>query len=181
MRSTAVAKRYARALFALAREEGRIDAVAGELDGLGSLLDQSRELRDALLTPLHPAAQRKAVLNALSDRLGLSATMRHFHAFLVDQRRLVQFEAIREEYKRLAAEASGRVKAHVVSAGPLDDARRSQLERALTQRTGRQIELDVQVDPKLIGGAIATVGDLVFDGSLRTQLAQLRANLTKGS
>jgi F-type H+-transporting ATPase subunit delta len=68
----------------------------------------------------------------------------------------------------------------VVAAGPLSDEQRERLRRALAARAGREVELEVRVDPALIGGAIARVGGLVFDGSLRTQLAQLRDNLTRG-
>ena len=68
----------------------------------------------------------------------------------------------------------------VTTAGPLDDRRKDRLRRALSERTGQEVQLDIQIDPTLIGGAIAKVGGMVFDGSLRTQLSKLRANLTKG-
>ena len=71
--------------------------------------------------------------------------------------------------------------AEIASAAPLDDRRRDRLRRALSERTGYEVKLEVTIDPELIGGAIAKVGDLVFDGSIRTQLEQLRTNLTKGS
>lgn len=181
MRSSAAARRYARALFALAREEERVAEVEAEIDGLCRLLSESVPLREALLTPLHPAKQRQAVLGALTRQLQLSATVRRFYAYLIDQRRLVDLDAIRSEYAQLAAEASGRTKAEVVAASPLDGDRQERLRRALSRRTGREVELEVKVDPALIGGAVAKVGDLLFDGSLRTQLTQLRANLMKES
>jgi F-type H+-transporting ATPase subunit delta len=181
MRSTAAARRYARALFSLARDENRVGEIQEEVDGLSAMFEQSPELREVLLTPLHPVKERKAVLNALTLQGHLSPTVRHFYAYLVEQRRLVEFEAVRTEYARLAQEASGRTTAEVVSASPIDDARRERLRQVLSTRTGLEVDLDVRVDPALIGGAIAKVGDLVFDGSLRTQLAQLRSNLTKGS
>jgi F-type H+-transporting ATPase subunit delta len=180
MRSAAAARRYARALFALAREEDRIEAIQRELQQLSALLAESAELHDALFRPLHPVAERRAVLRDVSERLGASPTVQNFFTFLVDQRRLVDFEGIREEFGRLADEAAGRTKASVVSATPLSDEERERLQRALSARTDRTIELDVAVDPSLLGGAIASVGALVFDGSLRTQLTQLRASLTKG-
>jgi F-type H+-transporting ATPase subunit delta len=74
--------------------------------------------------------------------------------------------------------AAGLITAEVVAASPLDDRRRDRLRRALSERTGQEVRLQIEVDPSLIGGAIAKVGDLVFDGSLRTQLGQLRATLT---
>jgi F-type H+-transporting ATPase subunit delta len=68
--------------------------------------------------------------------------------------------------------------AEIVSASPLDDRRKDRLRRALSERTGQEVRLEIEVDPALIGGAIAKVGDLIFDGSLRTQLGQLRNTLT---
>ena len=108
-------------------------------------------------------------------------TRAHFLQFLIDQRRLVHFEAIHEEFERLANEASGLVTAHVRAASELDERKQDRLRRALSQRTGREVRLDIRVDPSLVGGAIATVGDMVFDGSVRTQLGRLRSTLTKGS
>jgi F-type H+-transporting ATPase subunit delta len=125
-------------------------------------------------------AERRAVLREVAERLGFGATARNFFSFLVDQRRLIDFEGIREEYEHLADAAAGRAQGEVVSASPLSDEQRDRLLRALSARTGREVELDVKIDPSLLGGAIASVGTLVFDGSLRTQLNQLRASLTKG-
>lgn len=181
MPSTAAARRYAGALFGLARDESRVAEVAGELHALRELLAESRELREALLTPLHPAKERKGVLGAVGQRLETSTLVHNFYAFLVDRRRLVDFDGIVREYDRLADEASGLLTADVVAANELDDRRKDRLRRALSERTGREVKLDITVDPALIGGAIAKVGDLVFDGSLRTQLQQLGAALQKGS
>jgi F-type H+-transporting ATPase subunit delta len=180
MRRTAAARRYARALFALARETDRVAEVHGELEAMAELLAAYPALARSLFRPLHPAAQRRAVLRAVSERLGASPTVRNFYAFLIDQRRLVDFPAIRAEYGRLADAAAGRTHAAVVSAAPLRDEQRERLRRALSVRTGQEVELSETVDPSLLGGAIATIGGLVFDGSLRTQLSQLRATLTRG-
>jgi F-type H+-transporting ATPase subunit delta len=181
LKSTTAAIRYARALFSLAKDEHRVSEVRKEVESLAELLAGNDQLREALLTPLHPVEERKAVLAAIADRMSLSPLLRNFCAFLIDQRRLVAYEAIREEFVRLADEDAGLVNAEVISASPLDDRRKDRLRRALSERTGREVRLDVTHDPTLIGGAIAKVGDLVFDGSLRTQLSQLRANLLKGS
>jgi F-type H+-transporting ATPase subunit delta len=176
--STAAARRYARALFGIARDDGTIEATGRELAALADLLEESSELRAALFRPLHPVAERRAVVRAVAERLGSSATLQNFYAFLVDQRRLVDFATIRSEFERLAAEAEGRTEGRITSAQPLDDATRDRLVAALSQRTGRQVSVQVEVDPSLIGGVVAQVGDLVFDGSLRTQLEQLRNSLT---
>ena len=86
-----------------------------------------------------------------------------------------------EEYGRLADAASGLVVAQVTAASELDERKRARLRRALSDRTGQEVRLEVTVDPDLLGGAIARVGDTVFDGSIRAQLERLRANLMKGS
>jgi F-type H+-transporting ATPase subunit delta len=180
MRSSAAARRYARALFSLARDTGAVESVRAELDGTAALFEQTPELRAALFRPLHPAAERRAVLARLAERASLSRSVRNLLLYLVDQRRLIDFDAIRAEFERLADEAAGRQSAEVVSASPLRPEQRERLRRALAARAGSDVELEERVDPALIGGAIARVGGLVFDGSLRTQLAALRDNLTKG-
>jgi F-type H+-transporting ATPase subunit delta len=181
MASSAAARRYARALFSLAKEDHHVREVGDELDALATLFEESAELRDALLTPLHPVEERKAVLRAVAERAQMSATVRNFYSYLIDHRRLVDFPGIYDEFRRLADEDAGLMTAEVIAASPLDDRRKDRLRRALSERTGREVQLDIRVEPELIGGAIAKVGGLVFDGSLRTQLSQLRANLTKGS
>ncbi len=180
MRSSAAARRYARALFALAKETENVPAVRRELEELALLLDENPALSRSLFRPLHPAAQRRGLLRAVCARAGTSPRLRNFYFFLIDQRRLVDFPAIRHEFDRLADDAAGRTRAEVVSATPLRDDQRDRLRRALSMRTGHQVELSEVVDPSLLGGVIARVGGLVFDGSLRTQLSRLRANLTRG-
>jgi F-type H+-transporting ATPase subunit delta len=180
MRSTAAARRYARALFSLAQESGAIESARGELRGIAAQLETTPELRAALFRPLHPVAERRAVLLNVAQRQSLSRNVQNFLLLLIDQRRIVEFDAIVAEYERLADEAAGRLSAEVVAASPLRDEQRERLRRALSARVGSEVELAVTVDPALIGGAIAKVGGLVFDGSLRTQLAQLRDNLTRG-
>jgi len=180
MRSSAAARRYARALFGLAQDAGIVAAVRSELAAVASLFESDPELRNALFRPLHPVAERRAVLRSLCERLSLAPILRNFFAYVIDQRRLVDFDAIRAEFEQLADSAAGLVKARVTAAAALDDAQRSRLQSALAARTGRNVELEVSIDPALIAGAVATVGNVVFDGSLRTQLQQLRDTLSRG-
>jgi F-type H+-transporting ATPase subunit delta len=177
--AASAARRYARALFALAREEGRVAQTRDELAAIEELLAAHPELRAALFRPLHPAAERKAALGLLSARLGTGATVQRFLQFLIDQRRLVDYAAIRTEYGRLADAAAGRLRAEVVSAAPLSEREVARLREALARRSGREVALETRVDASLLGGVVAKLGDLLFDGSLRTQLRQLRASLSK--
>jgi F-type H+-transporting ATPase subunit delta len=179
MARSATARRYAKALFELAKESGRVAEVAEELRHMAALLADNRELHDTLFRPLHPVAQRQAVLNGVTERIAASPNVRSFFCLLIDQRRLVNFPAIHEEFERLTHEDAGVRRAEIVAAGALSDDQLERLRQALAARTGCQIEVTVRVDPSLLGGVVAKVGDLVFDGSLRTQLSQLRANLTR--
>lgn len=177
-RGSAAAERYARALFSLAKDASRVDAVGEELGALVEAMRQVPALRDVLVRPLHPAKERRAALRAVGQGLGLSPLVQNFCSFLIDQRRTRDVEAIHERYQRLAEEAAGRVRGEVSSAAPLASDQVERLRAALARRTGRAVDLELRVDPELLGGVVARVGDLVFDGSLRTQLAQLRASLT---
>jgi F-type H+-transporting ATPase subunit delta len=180
VRSSTVVRRYARALFSLAVETNAVAAVREELARIAELFEAHPELERTLFQPLHPVMERRAVLQTVCRLIGSSTNVRNFLLFLVDQRRLVDYEAIRGEFDRLADESAGRMQAEVVAAVPLDDRQTERLRAALSARTGLEIELEVRVDPELIGGVIAAVGGLVFDGSLRTQLSQLRDTLTRG-
>ncbi|HVP28959.1 MAG TPA: ATP synthase F1 subunit delta [Myxococcota bacterium] len=180
MPKSAAARRYAKALFSLARDEGRIDGVLSEVGALAGLLEGSAELRNVLFRPLHPVAQRKAVLADLAERGKISPTLRKFLALLLEHRRMGLFFEVRAELERLANEAAGRLEAEVVAASELVPDQLERLRRALSARTQRDVQLRVRIDPSIVGGVVAKVGDLVFDGSLRTQLGQLRATLMKG-
>ena len=180
MAHAAASRRYAKALFSLAREENRLNEVREEIAQLGKLLASNAELRAVLFQPLHPVAERRAVLRAVSDALGASPLLRNFQSFLVDQRRLVDWDEIEAEYGRLADAAAGLTKVRVTSAAPLSPAQRERLQQTLERRSGGRVQLALEVDPALVGGVVAQVGDLVYDGSLRTQLRQLRASLARG-
>lgn len=177
MPSSAAARRYARALFSLASEENRVPAVRDELRRLGALLGASPELRDVLIQPLHPASERRRVLESVAEKLAASSLLRRFYSYLIDQRRLVGFAEIEAEFVRLADAAAGRSKARVTTAQPLSEAQQARLARALSARAGTNVELEIEVDPELVGGLVAQLGDTVYDGSLRTQLQQLRSAL----
>lgn len=172
------AHRYAKALFGLAQDEHCVRETREEIERVESLTAESRELREALLTPLHPVDERKAVLRAIAERAGVTRLVQNFLVYLIDQRRLIELPNIVSAYQELSDAAEGLMTAEVVAASPLDDRRKDRLRRALSERTGQEVRLKIEVDPSLIGGAIAKVGDLVFDGSIRTQLGKLRATLT---
>jgi F-type H+-transporting ATPase subunit delta len=171
------ARRYARALFELAKEQGRSEAVRASLVALAELLEKHADLRRVLLEPLHPVAERRAVLSAVVERIGGGPLLRDFLCFIVDQRRVVQFDVIRQAYEELADRDAGVSRARVVTASPLRPEQLERIRQALAARSGSDVRVQVEVDPALLGGVVAQLGDVVYDGSLRTQLGMLRASL----
>jgi F-type H+-transporting ATPase subunit delta len=180
-REAAVARRYARALHALASEARRAEAVAEELAGFNQLLGAERELRDALLRPWVKAATKRGIVLEVASRLGVSALTRNFLALVAQRRRLDLLGEILTAYRARVDEAAGRIRARVRSAAPLSDGARASLRERLGRRLGKTVLLDTEVDPNLLGGFVAEVGSRVLDMSVAGQLAALRERIIKGT
>lgn len=173
--SEAMARRYAKALLSIGEEERRLDALTREVRSLGDAVASSAELRSLLASPVIPQEGRRAVMEQIAARLGLSPSVRSAALLLTDRRRGAALPEVAAALEALVDERAGKVKAEVSSAAPLSDAQALQVQSALERITGRKIALSRKVDPALIGGVVARVGDRVFDGSVRTRLEQLRA------
>jgi F-type H+-transporting ATPase subunit delta len=113
-RGSAAAQRYAKALFSLARDAERVEAVGSEFAGLVETMNAVPSLREVLVRPLYPAAERRAALRAVGERIGLSPLVQHFLSFIIDQRRTRDIDAILDEYRKLAEAAAGRVRGEVI-------------------------------------------------------------------
>jgi F-type H+-transporting ATPase subunit delta len=169
------ARRYARAIFELAREEGEVDAWAQRLVRVRDVLVHP-EAR-AMLTNPSIAAQRRqeAAATLLGDRAGPEGV--NLAKLLVGAGRVADVDGIIEEYGRLADEEAGRVRATATTAVPLDGADAGRLVTALSDKLGREVRLDARVDPAILGGLVLQIGDRVIDASVATRLRQLRSRL----
>jgi len=172
-----VARRYARALFSIGVDRGSFEQLGQELEAFVDLWAGSLELRQALENPIFKSAEKRGVLEGLLPRVAPTQDVRTFVLLLLDRRRLTAVKSIARAYGELVDLHTGRVRAHVTSAQPLGPAELERVRQSLARRTGKQIVLEAAVDPALIGGVVARVGDLVIDGSLRTQLGTLRDKL----
>lgn len=181
MTRAAVARRYARALAALAHAEGRLDPVAEELARFEHVLGEEAALRQVLLWPWVKAATQRAVVAEVAARLGLSRLVRNFLALVAQRRRFALFAEMTAAYRALADEVAGRARARVTSAVPLTDAEQAALRERLGRRLGRAVTLETRVDPGLLGGFVAEVGGRVLDASLTGQLGALRERITGGT
>lgn len=174
-----IARRYAKALFGLAVEAGRVEAWATSLLALQQVIDGSPDLQDVLSNPVYSKEQRRAIVERLGAALSLDQDPRNLLFLLGDRNRLAYLSAIVTTFRDFADEHLGRVRAKVVSAVKLDDAAAQAIADKLTQATKAQVLLDRAVDPALLGGVVAQVGSLVYDGSVRTQLEDLRQQLKR--
>jgi F-type H+-transporting ATPase subunit delta len=169
---------YAQALFSVADAEDALDEVEDELFRFARTLERETDLRAALTDIQLPAERKRAVLeDVLGDRANPHTI--NLLAFVVESGRARELEAIVDELAQLAAERRESVVAEVRTALPLDATRRNKLARALEQATGKRIEMKVVVDPSIVGGVVARVGDQVIDGSVRRRLELARERLSE--
>jgi F-type H+-transporting ATPase subunit delta len=176
----AIASRYAAALAdaVLAPDSGVEPAqIAAELRTFQDLTRNSTDLRNVLLAPAVPAARKRSVIGRISEAASLSRLVRNFLYVIVDRRRTDLLGEMATAFETIVDERLGLVRAQVTSAAPLSDARKAELQTALTQVGGKQVRCEFKVDPDLIGGVVARIGSTVYDGSLRTQLALMQERL----
>jgi F-type H+-transporting ATPase subunit delta len=177
MAAGSVSRRYARALFSMGVDRGSFEQLGKELDAFADLWTGSPELRQALENPVFKSEEKRAVLQGILPRVAPSPDVQKFIVLLLDRRRLHGVVAIARAYREMADQHTGRVRAHVTSAHPMGAAELERVRQSLARRTGKQVILEASVDPTLIGGLVARVGDLVLDGSVRAQLGTLRDKL----
>jgi len=172
-----IARRYAKALFGLASEKGRIDEWSKGLEALRAAVAASAELRDVLANPVYGKEQRRAVAGDLARALELEEEPANLLYLLGDRNRLGYLTAVVDHFRDLADEKLGRVRAKVISAVALDEAAAQGLARRLAEAAQGEVIVERQVDPALLGGVVAQVGRFVYDGSVRAQLEELRRTL----
>jgi F-type H+-transporting ATPase subunit delta len=175
-----IARRYAKALFTIGREDGQAETYKAELAGFVRLLEGQRELEQAISNPLYDAEGRKKVLQAVVERVAPSKVMASFLSLLFDKGRIQYLMDIYTFYEKLTDELANIVRADLVSAVELPEETIEKIQAALSKRTGKKVKMEARVDPAVIGGVVTKIGDLVLDGSVRTQLISLRESLQRG-
>lgn len=171
--------RYAKALFELARDAKQIDAVSASLDKLKAALAESEDFRRLVSSPLVSRDEAVNAVHAASSALQLDETTAKFIGVLATNRRLGQLGAVIRAFNLLASAHKGETTAIVTSAHPLDDDQIAALKAKLKTELRRDVALDLNVNPDILGGLIVKVGSRQVDGSIRTKLNTL-AKAMKG-
>lgn len=173
--ASASARRYARAVFELAREDKSVEEWSRRLVTLRELFD-SPELRAVLDNPAVGLEDKLGIIDDVGARQ-LGKEGQNLAKLLIGARRSHVVGDLVEEYEALADEAAGRVRATATAAVELSDSDRRRLAQDLSQKLGQEVRLEVRVDPSILGGLVLQFGDRVIDASLRTRLQQLRRRL----
>jgi F-type H+-transporting ATPase subunit delta len=177
MVNVSVARRYARALLE-ASAPGALVGVAEQLSALAGLVASNPALADVIVNPAYSRAQRHGVVDGLIQLLKVESTvLRNFLRLLVDRKRLAMLPDIARLFRDMADEKAGRVRGTVVSAISLDPQSIRQLESTLSKVVQKQVVLETRVDSEVLGGVSTQVGSVVFDGTLRSQLDDLKRAL----
>jgi F-type H+-transporting ATPase subunit delta len=172
-----VARRYAKAVFAIAVDKGIFELVGRQLSELADLWRDSPELRQTLGNPVFKQSQKRAVLQGLLPRIAPARQVQSLALLLLERGRIAILPSIARAYEEMCDEKLGRVRALVRSARPLDIASESEIRKAIERQTGKKVLMTTEVDPTLIGGVVTHVAGMVLDGSVASRLESLKNRL----
>ncbi|MCA1386205.1 F0F1 ATP synthase subunit delta [Bradyrhizobium yuanmingense] len=169
-----VSGRYATALFELARDQNVVDEVKADLDKFDALLNENADLKRLVRSPVFAADAQSKALSAVLDKVGIAGITANFLKVLTANRRLFAVADVSRAYRALVARFKGETTADVTVAEALSDKNLDALKVALKSVTGKDVALNVKVDPSIIGGLVVKLGSRMVDGSLRTKLNSIK-------
>jgi len=175
-----VARRYAVALADVVLKSGETETIKNELKVWEDLIKSNNDLKTAFANPAIAHLSKEKVLEGLLAKTKPSKTTANFLRVLLRNSRLTELSAINEKFDSVLDERSGVVSAEVISARPLSEAEKSEFKKNIAKMTGKQVNLNFDIDENIIGGVVTRVGSTVYDGSVKTQLENLKQQLVNG-
>jgi F-type H+-transporting ATPase subunit delta len=172
-----LARRYAQALFDVVGPSDDLDRAAGDLAALAALVAGHADLRRVFEAPGVPAERKRAVASALVEKAGFVEPVGRLVDLLADRDRLALIGGVARAFADRVMQSRRVIPAEIVTAVPLEDRRRRLLAEALSRATGGTVTVTERVDPSIIGGVVARVGSVVFDGSVTKQIERMRDRL----
>jgi F-type H+-transporting ATPase subunit delta len=176
MLNKSVARRYAEAFFSIAREADKIDDYQQELQKVVQIIQDTEALKDYFAHPLIPTKEKKEIANQLFAKMISTVTL-NFLQLVLDKKRESYFELIYKEYEEMADESRNIKKAELISAMPVSDDDLKTLSDTLSRSTGKTIQLQLVIDPAIIGGVKIRMGDKIIDASVAKKLEMLKKSL----
>jgi F-type H+-transporting ATPase subunit delta len=169
-----VAGRYALALFSLARERDELAEVEEYINHFAEMLDTTPDLQSLVLNPAFSKSEQHTAIQTILDRMGATETVRNFFGLVVRNGRLAKIGKTIKAFATFVAHHRGELGAVVTSVGPLTPEQEDALKQRLKTLTGKDVNVDLNIDPALLGGVIVQLGSKMFDGSLRTKINNLK-------
>ncbi len=179
MAAGSLARRYAKAVLEIGTENKNLEKMGADLRSLSKAMKDSAELQSVLTNPAIRRADRRRVIDGVLSAIGAQPLTKNLVYLLLDSERLSSVPDISREVDAMIEARSGQITAEVVSAKPLEMAQLTEITVALEKLSGKKVTVTKREDASLLGGVVAKLGDTVYDGSLRTQLRNLRDELTK--
>jgi F-type H+-transporting ATPase subunit delta len=180
LRGGAAARRYAKALLELARRDGMIEDIGRQLRQYQTLVQANAHLQRVLENPSVDIQVKTNIVTTILERTQPTPLLRNFVLLLVDKDRLRQLDAICLHYEHMANEELQRVVAQVTTALEMDVQQRQVITQKIAAATHKEVRLETQVDPSILGGLVVRVNNVILDGSVRGQLARMRKELIGG-
>jgi len=174
---TTLAKRYAKALVEIGQEQNALGKYGQDLTNVVDLMQDSRDFREVLISPVFTKDDKKRIAGEILQKIDTDHMVMNFVYLLIDRKRIDQLPGIETAFREKVDEINGITRGEVTSAEPLVEGELAQVTDVLSAISGKQVLVTTSVDPSLIGGLVAKVGDMVFDGTIRTQLNQLKESL----
>jgi F-type H+-transporting ATPase subunit delta len=181
MSLTTIANRYARALADVVGERRETNEVVAELNRFAQMMAGHEQLREVFASPVLAGERKRAVLNELLSRLSLRRTTANFLQLLLANSRLHNLDQMLRALARELDARTNIVSAEVTTAREISEQEQARLRDRLKAATGKDVRLQFRTDPAIIGGVVARIGSLVYDGSIKNQLAQMKQRLMTGS
>lgn len=176
----AIARRYAEALADVATSRNQVEQIDGEVRVFAEMMKSSRELHDTFASPIVSQTDKLKVLEALLARTRTGEMTANLLRTLLSHYRLQHVAEVYEQFRREMNERKGLIIAEVTTATEVGAAEQAKLGRTLEQMTGKQVEFKFKTDASLIGGVVTRIGSVVYDGSVRTQLREIKERLKQG-
>ncbi|MGV6803980.1 MAG: F0F1 ATP synthase subunit delta [Ruegeria sp.] len=172
--STGIAKRYATAIFEIAKENNDLSGLESGINDLSAVLAESADLRDVISSPLISRADQQSAITAIADKMGLHPILRNTLALMAEKRRLFVVPQLIQVLRDMLADERGEVTADVASAKALTKTQLEKLSKTLSERVGKDVTINATVDESLIGGLVVKVGSQMIDSSIRSKLNSLQ-------
>lgn len=180
MSTGSIARRWAKALFLLAEQENHLMLISREVEQVSEAWECSGDLQVAMANPMLDSKVRSAILEDIIRGLALSRTTGNFVRLLYEKKRLSEISSIAKEFQTLADQKENRIRVEVISAAPVADTVIVSIQAALEAATRKKVVISKSEDRSLIGGLVTRVGDLMYDGSIRTQLNRIKEDMLNG-